>query len=285
MPCAPGPSDADASNPHLPKLVDRREAAADKDVDWFGRHCRDDGDDVVPRADAGREQAVGAGFRVRGEPADRFGQVGAPDDESFGSRGQQCARSTLVNRMPGRLNSLNCQREIEQRVGAIAGGIFDRESGEAGGRRTCDVGGDGSRRDPKAAFEVGADRHVHALDDRSDMREGLIQRDPIVRAPERPGESRAGSGKGREPEPCERARTADIPWVRDHEATRCVEAVERFAAIGIRCHGSNSSCTRWCESSHYCFGGGVGRFLNNSGYTYPAGNARSGSGRTLRYVT
>ena len=39
------------------------------------------------------------------------------------------------------------------------------------------------------------------------------------------------------------------------------------------------------QSAPHCFGGGVGRFLSNSGYTYPAGSARSGSGRTLRYVT
>ena len=72
----------------------------------------------MPGADAGSEQAVGAGFRVRRQPADRFGQVGAPDDESFGRAVEQCVRATPINRTTNRANPLNREREIVERRGA-----------------------------------------------------------------------------------------------------------------------------------------------------------------------
>lgn len=97
-------------------------------------------------------------------------------------------------------------------------------------RCTRDVGGDVSRRDRKAAFEVRADRHVNAQNDRSEMDQRLIKGDAIVWPP------RAGGGQGHEAEPGERARGADVPWVGDHEAASGMELVERLAAIGISGH-------------------------------------------------
>ena len=117
-----------------------------------------------------------------------------------------------------------------------AGGIFDRESGDARLVRARDVRGHLRRIDGETAFEIGADRHVHAAGDRSEVRERFVQRHSIVRAPHRPGESGAGRRQRRESQARERACAARVPRIRDHETAGLVELVKNATAVAHRCH-------------------------------------------------
>ena len=81
----------------------------------FGRHRLHDGGDVGRGAQARRVEAVGAGVGVRGQPANRLGQIGPTDDESFGSAGQHDVPAAVVDRSARRLDPLDGQREVEER--------------------------------------------------------------------------------------------------------------------------------------------------------------------------
>ena len=177
---------------------------------------------------------VHAGLKalIAREAATRLAEVSFPNYETFGPASEQHTGSTLVDRPACRANAFHRQVELDERVGRIAGGIFNGESrdsraGGGGHVRTDLVRGDG-----ESAFEVGIHRNLHAPADEPEVRQHLVERNLIVPPSERPGETRARGGERGKPELGEQARAPQIPGVRDDEAAGFVEPAKALALRG-----------------------------------------------------
>ena len=112
-------ADADASHPGIGELLHRGEVTPTRTLTGFGATAVDDGRDLGGVPDAGGKEAVGAGLGVGGEPAYGLGEIGPPDDEALGTRGEQDAGAALVDRASCRLDPLEREREIEQGAAAL----------------------------------------------------------------------------------------------------------------------------------------------------------------------
>jgi hypothetical protein len=209
-------------------------------VDRFGGDRCDHRRDLLPRADPGRIEAVGAGLGIGGESPDRLVEIGAPDDEPLGPTGEEHADPLGVDGPARRPDALDGEGKIEQRARGIAGRVLDRQPRYArldGGRH---VGRHALGRDREPAFEVAVDRHVHRVRDGTEVGERLFERHVVVGAADGPGESRARRGEGRKPELHEGLRAADVPRVGDDEAAGCVKLAERRDMIDGANHAARA---------------------------------------------
>jgi hypothetical protein len=107
--------------------------------------------------------------------------------------------------------------------------------------------------DRKSALEIRVHRHLHSGRNDTQMLKHLIQRDLIVRAAQRPCETRARRRQRLEPDRFERPRTPHIPRVGHREATGGVQAAERNRAIVVWFHAITSSTSR-PQSSRWRYG-------------------------------
>ena len=128
-------------------------------------HCRD----LLLRFDAGRIEAVRAGFRIGVEPVDHHVEIGLPDQKPLAAAGQQHAAVVGIDRRPRRLDALDRKRALVERVCLVAGGILDRQPGDAGGNRARDIDGDLLRLVREAALEIGIDGQIDRVAQRGEM--------------------------------------------------------------------------------------------------------------------
>ncbi len=133
-----------------------------------------------------------------------------------------------------RLDALDRERALVKRLCRVAGGILDRQPGDAGLDRARDVGGDLLRLMRKPALEIGVDGQIDGRAQRGKMSADIVQRDAIVGLCDRPRKACAGRGDRLEPHVLQRSRAADIPGVRQHEAAGLVHLVERRPLVGCR---------------------------------------------------
>ena len=91
-----------------------------EDVHGTRSHRLHDRKHVLPRADPGRVEALGARFRVREQAADRLAEVRTAGDETLGPPGQEYARAALVDGAAGDPYPLDRQREVEERAGWVS---------------------------------------------------------------------------------------------------------------------------------------------------------------------
>ena len=103
-------------------------------------HRLHDRRDLLPGLDARRIEAIGAGFRIGLQPVDHHGQIGLADQKAFAAAGQQHAAVVGIDRRPRRLDALDRESALVQRLGGIAGEILDRQPGNAGLDRARDIG-------------------------------------------------------------------------------------------------------------------------------------------------
>ena len=69
----------------------------------------------------GGVKAIGAGVRVCGEAADRFGEIGAAGDEAFGAADEEDAGIAAIDRGSRCFDSRYRKIEIEEGIGGVAG--------------------------------------------------------------------------------------------------------------------------------------------------------------------
>ena len=75
---------------------------------------------------------------------------------------------------------LDRERELEQRALLVAGRILDRQPCDSGRTARVTFARDALRLPREAALEIGIDRKRHCGGDLLQMREDLIDRDPVI---------------------------------------------------------------------------------------------------------
>ena len=104
---------------------------ADEQIDGLGRDRRDNGGDVLARADARRVETIGTGVGICLEPRDRFGEIGTADEKAFRTPDEQRVSARLVDRAPRRAHPLDRDGKIVERPRCVAGRVLDRQSRDA----------------------------------------------------------------------------------------------------------------------------------------------------------
>ena len=69
---------------------------------------------------------------------------------------------------------------LVERLCGISGGILDRQSGDAGLDRACDMGGDFLGFMREAALEIGIDGQIDRAAQRGEMRQHVLEGNAIV---------------------------------------------------------------------------------------------------------
>ncbi len=128
-------------------------------------------------------------------------------------------------------NTRHRQIEIEERLGGIAGGILDRQAGDARVHAEPDVVGDVGRGAGIAAFEIGIDRQIHGTSDVAKMDEHEVKRHRAIGVTLRVGEPGTRGGQGLEAETGEISRAAGVPGIWDDEAAALMKDPERVALV------------------------------------------------------
>src|SRR4029453_2716421 len=131
--------------------------------------------------------------------------------------------------------------EVEERSGAVAGGVLDREPGNPRRRGGSDVLRHLLGRRREAAFEVRADGHLHAPRDGSEMGQRLVEGHLLILPAQRPGEAGARRRQRAVTEPGEQPGAPQVPGIRDHEAAGLVELAKDSVAILVISHVGFSS--------------------------------------------
>ena len=128
-----------------------------------------------------------------------------------------------VDRLARRLDAIDRERAIEQRLCGVSGKILDREAGDAGLHRARDIHCDLVRLVRKAVLEIGVDGNIDGRADRGEMIADIVDRDLVVGARDGPGKARAGRGQRLEAEMLQGARGAGIVRIGDDEASGFVQ--------------------------------------------------------------
>ena len=183
-----------------------RPGASRQQIDRFRMHRLHHRRDLLFGADARRIQAIGAGLRIGLQPIDHHGEIGLANQKPLAASGQQYAAVIGVDRGPRRLDALDRERAVVQRLGLVAGGILDRQPGHADLDRARHVGRDLLRLVREAAFEVGIDGQIDRRAQRGEMIADIVERDVIVGLADRPGKAGAGGGERLEAEAAAPAR-------------------------------------------------------------------------------
>lgn len=129
-------------------------------------------------------------------------------------------------------DALDRQGAIVERRGLVAGGVLDRQAGDAGCGRAADIRGETVEVGGEPVGEIGVDRHVDGRGDGAEMGQHLIERHGAVGPSRRPGEARAGGGERLEAEALQVARAADIPRIGHDEAAGLMEPAKLRAFFG-----------------------------------------------------
>ena len=138
-------------------------------------------------ADAGGEEAVGAGLGIGGEPLERHaGGVGVTDEPGFTARRQDHGKAGGVDRRARRPDALDRQALFVEGRGLVARGILDRQAGDARGDAERHVGGDPLGLVGVARLEVGVHGERRGRDDVADVLQHGVERngaDPVRQSP------------------------------------------------------------------------------------------------------
>ena len=147
-----------------------RPERADQKIDRLWMHGLHDRGDLFLGLDARRIEAIGAGVRIGLQPVDHHVQIGLPPQEPLAAAGQQHAAVVGIDRRARRLDALDRKAALVKRLCRVAGGILDRQSGDAGLDRARDIGADLSGFMRKAALEIGIDGQIDRRAQRGEMR-------------------------------------------------------------------------------------------------------------------
>ena len=132
------------------------------------------------RRDAGRIEAIGAGFGIGGEPVDHELQILLPAQERLAAAGEQDAAIVGIDRLARRPDAIDRERAIEQRFCVVAGKILDRKAGNAGLHGARDIDADLVRLVRKAVLEIGIDGNIDRRADRGEMSADVVDGDAVV---------------------------------------------------------------------------------------------------------
>ena len=109
--------------------------------------------------------------------------------------------------------------EVVDRLGGIAGGIFDRPADKTSIRSQSDGFGGGLGCVAVTILKIGSDGQVGCSNDSLRVGQRFVARDTrgAVAASEGKGQPRAGCGEGFKPQPSENSRCACVPGICDHK--------------------------------------------------------------------
>ena len=83
----------------------------------------------------------------------------------------------------------------------------------------------------ETTLEIGVDGQIDRVAQRGQMIADIVDRDAVIGLADRPRITGAGRGDRLEAEVRQRPRAADVPRVRQHEASRLVQLAERRALV------------------------------------------------------
>ena len=223
--CAHGSrSYADSGHAELLQLRYRRGAWAGEDI-YRTLQVFHETPDCRGVAQAGDEYAVGAGIAKRRQAPQGFvvalfrradfQQInigaGIEDDGQF----------------PDGLHPFNLQRELQERVLRIAGGILKIHSDCAGSEDVAGGAGGIFRAIAISGFDVGGDRELDRLRDASDHRQHFFTRNALaVGISQGEGDAGAGGGDGAEAGLLNDAGAGDVPGVGQDEGVAVMQGAE-----------------------------------------------------------
>ena len=203
-------ADADAADAEIGGFCSDGPAAPTRRLTGLGCTAFTTAEISSLRRDAGRIEAVGAGLGIGGEPVDHELQILLPAQKRLAAAGEQDAAVVGIDRLARRLDAIDRERAIEQRLGGVAGKILDREAGNAGLDRARDVDADLVRLVRKAVLEIGVDGNIDRRADRGEMIADVIDGDAVVGLGDGPGKARAGRSQRLEAEMLQRLRAAGV---------------------------------------------------------------------------
>ncbi len=228
--------------PRSEAVLQRWTRRADQEIDGLWMHRFHHGRNLFRRRDAGRIEAIGAGFGVSREPVDHELQILLAAQERLAAAGEHDAAIVGIDRLARRLDAIDGERAIEQRFCVVAGKILDRQTRNAGLHGARDIGADLVRFVRKAVFEVGINRDIDRRADRGQMGADVVDGDAVVGLGDGPGEACARGSQRLEAEMLQGFRAADIERIGDDEASALVQFPERGALVSSCQHGHSPSC-------------------------------------------
>lgn len=128
-------------------------------------------------------------------------------------------------------DALDCLGKIVDRIGGVAGMVFDRATGEAGGVRREDRLACTLRAVALAFLQIRRDRQLRRPGDFATMMDHFLEADAAVGQPAREGEAGAGGGQSPEAEGGEKLGGADVPWVGNDEGARRLVKLPKHPAL------------------------------------------------------
>jgi len=174
-----------------------------------------------------------------------------PQQKRLAAAGEQDAGIVGVDRLPRRPDPRDREVPVIQRRGLVAGRILDRQAGDAGFRRACDILCNALRLDGKAALEVGVDGNIDGGADRREVIADIVDRDAVVGLAHRPRETGARGCDRLESEMLQRLGGAGVERIRNHEAAAFMQLAKIGALVSSwPRHRSLPCCRRAAEDSH-----------------------------------
>ena len=228
--------------PRSPAIFSDGPAAPTSRLTGLGCDRFHHGRNLFRRRDAGRIEAIGAGFGIGGEPVDHELQILLPAQERLAAAGEQDAAIVGIDRLARRPDAIDCERTVEQRLCVVSGKILDRKAGHAGLHGARDIDADLVRLVRKAVLEVGIDGDIDRRADRGEMVADVVDGDAVVGLGDGPGKACAGGRQRLEAEMLQGFRAADIERIGDDEASALVQFPERGAFVSSCQHGRSLPC-------------------------------------------
>ena len=127
------------------------------------------------------------------------GQLGFAKQHAFGARGQQNIGSRGINGSARGLDTRHSMVDRVQRVGVIAGVVFNRQTRHARFNRKRYIGRNAFGVMGEAAFEISIHWDVNGSNQFPQISQHLIACHGVVFAAHRPRKARAGAGNRFEP--------------------------------------------------------------------------------------
>jgi hypothetical protein len=142
----------------------------------------------------------------------------------------------IVDRPARRAHPLDRNVDLEQRLRRIASRILDRKPGHPGLDGETHALPDAGRIRRVAVLEVRVHRQLGRRDELAKVRQYQVTRSGAIAMADRPGKTGARRSKRLEPKARQIARAADVPGIRNDEASRFVQLPKSPPLVGNATH-------------------------------------------------
>ena len=184
---------------------------------------------MVALADAGRIQAVGAGFRVSRQPPDHLVDIVSPHEKTLRASSQHHA--AVADRSLCRPNPFRGELYFIKRLIPSPAVVLNRQSSDARFDAAPHILGDAVRIIRITVLEVGVQRKVRRFHQLTNVRQHQVEPHRAISQSPRKCESRGSGREGLKAQVLKITSTPDIPRIRQREATAIVKLAKSFPSF------------------------------------------------------